>query len=233
MKTALHCLLIFCFLAAAQARGEGFSGEEIQKFIDDAIKAGGGEVVLPPGRHWLRRPLVIKDAKNLRLVGLEAEETWLLPVADGAEAFPLLVVEGEVEKLRVAKITFTTRGSVVDFSGQPLVRVSGVGGDNEPRVEFDRCLFEHHQGLGLMFESVHGGRVAGCLFMDLGGAGVRAAGKTSGLVIEHNHLTRCEEPAVELGKETSGCRVIANETRGLSLAIAGEGHQLRDNEPGS
>ena len=50
---------------------------EIQRFIDDAIKAGGGEVVIPPGVHLIERGLMLKDAKKLRLVGLDAEETVL------------------------------------------------------------------------------------------------------------------------------------------------------------
>lgn len=49
------------------------SEREIQSFIDEAIKAGGGEVVIPPGTHRIERGLMIKDAKNLRLIGLDAE----------------------------------------------------------------------------------------------------------------------------------------------------------------
>lgn len=60
---------------------------EIQGFINEAIKAGGGEVVIPPGTHLITKGLVIKDAKNLRLAGLDAEACVLkLPPLAFAES---------------------------------------------------------------------------------------------------------------------------------------------------
>lgn len=63
------CLILYLFSLNAHA----LTDKEIQGFIDEAIKAGGGEVVIPPGVHEITRGLVIKDAKGLRLVGLDAE----------------------------------------------------------------------------------------------------------------------------------------------------------------
>lgn len=64
------------------------TADELQRFIDDAVKSEkGAEVVIPPGRHVLEHALVLRKAKNLRLVGLEAEGTILqLPPLAFAEA---------------------------------------------------------------------------------------------------------------------------------------------------
>jgi len=60
---------------------------EIQGFIDEAIKAGGGEVMIPPGIHLITKGLVIKDAKKLRLVGYDKEASILkLPPIAFAES---------------------------------------------------------------------------------------------------------------------------------------------------
>lgn len=69
----LLAILLFSAISPAQAVTEA----EIQRFIDEAIKAGGGEVVIPPGVHVIERGLMVKDAKKLRIVGLDAEETVL------------------------------------------------------------------------------------------------------------------------------------------------------------
>jgi hypothetical protein len=88
MKRLLFLTLLLGALQPAHALPEA----EIQRFIDEAIKAGGGEVVIPPGVHLIERGLMLKDAKKLRLIGLDAEETVLkLPpvayaVAAGATA---------------------------------------------------------------------------------------------------------------------------------------------------
>jgi len=71
--STLLVLLLISALSPARALTEA----EIQKFIDDAIKAGGGEVVIPPGVHVIERGLVVKDAKKLRIIGLDAEESVL------------------------------------------------------------------------------------------------------------------------------------------------------------
>ncbi|MBB5035632.1 right-handed parallel beta-helix repeat-containing protein [Prosthecobacter vanneervenii] len=80
--------LFFILLQSAHALPEA----ELQRYINEAIKAGGGEVVIPPGVHLIKRGLVLKDAKKLRIVGLDAEDTVLkLPpvayaIAAGATA---------------------------------------------------------------------------------------------------------------------------------------------------
>jgi len=73
MKRLLLLTLLLIALQSACALTE----EEIQRYIDEAIKAGGGEVVIPPGVHLIEHGLMIKDAKKLRIIGLDAEETVL------------------------------------------------------------------------------------------------------------------------------------------------------------
>jgi hypothetical protein len=73
MKFAALLVLFFAALQPARALPEA----ELQRFINEAIKAGGGEVVIPPGVHLIERGLIVKDAKKLRIVGLDAEDTVL------------------------------------------------------------------------------------------------------------------------------------------------------------
>ena len=68
MRSLCFAMCSLCFVHA-----HALTEKEIQGFINEAIKAGGGEVVIPPGVHEITRGLVIKDAKNLRLIGLDAE----------------------------------------------------------------------------------------------------------------------------------------------------------------
>ena len=73
MKFTALLVLFFAALQSARALPEA----ELQRFINEAIKAGGGEVVIPPGVHLIERGLIVKDAKKLRIVGLDAENTVL------------------------------------------------------------------------------------------------------------------------------------------------------------
>lgn len=83
----ISALLAF-FLLASQVFA--LTDKEIQGFIDEAIKAGGGEVIIPPGKHLITKGLVIKDAKKLRLVGYDKEASILklppLAFAESGEA---------------------------------------------------------------------------------------------------------------------------------------------------
>lgn len=85
MKSSL--LLLFLLFAAVQPAC-ALTEAEIQRFIDEAIKAGGGEVVIPPGVHLIEKGLMVKDAKKLRIIGLDAEDTVLklLPVVHATAA---------------------------------------------------------------------------------------------------------------------------------------------------
>lgn len=85
MKTTFLPVLALAFLL--QQPAHALPEAEIQRYIDEAIKAGGGEVVIPPGVHLIEKGLKVKDARKLRIVGLDAESTVLqLPPAAHARA---------------------------------------------------------------------------------------------------------------------------------------------------
>jgi hypothetical protein len=68
--------LLFHLLAIQTA--SALTADELQNFINDAVKSEkGSEVVIPPGRHVLDHSLVINSAKKLHLAGLDAEQTIL------------------------------------------------------------------------------------------------------------------------------------------------------------
>ena len=73
-------------LAALATTASALTEREIQGLVDQAVKAGGGEVVIPPGTHLIERGLVLRDAKKIRLVGLDTESCVLkLPPVAFAE----------------------------------------------------------------------------------------------------------------------------------------------------
>ena len=74
MRCLWLCLVVFLLpLVTAHAQKEN----QIQKFVDEAIKAGGGEVAVPPGTYILPRGLMLKDAKQIALFGMDRERCIL------------------------------------------------------------------------------------------------------------------------------------------------------------
>ncbi len=67
-----RCLLICCLGLFAPTLLPA-AAPPIQDWIDEAVKAGGGVVTIPPGEHVLPKGLVIRDAKKLALRGMEKE----------------------------------------------------------------------------------------------------------------------------------------------------------------
>lgn len=123
MKFTALLVLFFAALQSARALPEA----ELQRFIDEAIKAGGGEVVIPPGVHLIERGLMVKDAKKLRIVGLDAENTVLqLPpvayalaagtTAAGATAIPVKTQRGFKPGMR---LKIEADGELDSFTQKP------------------------------------------------------------------------------------------------------------------
>ena len=80
----MRLVLAACLLPALPLAA--ITEAEIQGAIDKAIKAGGGEVIIPPGEHLIERGLMLRDAKRVRLVGADAETSILkLPAVAVAE----------------------------------------------------------------------------------------------------------------------------------------------------
>ena len=246
MRRLLTLLLL---LSASLAHAEGFTRAEIQKFIDDAIQAGGGEVILPPGTHRIDQPLLLRNAAKIRLAGLDPEDTFLRPVADAPKPFPLIRVEGSADRLEIAKITLTTEGST--FADTPLIDIrtqapapqtpptpSGAAPqppaaespETSSTLRIDRCLFESHPGCAIQLLDSPGVEITAGSFRDLADGAVRASGTTTRLLVQHNHFIRCGSPAIALESATLDARITANDFHdATTLQLEGSGHQLTDN----
>ena len=118
--------LLVLFITALQS-ARALPEAELQRFINEAIKAGGGEVVIPPGVHLIERGLIVKDAKKLRIVGLDAENTVLqLPpvayalaagtTAAGATAIPVKSQRGFKSGMR---LKIEADGELDSFTKKP------------------------------------------------------------------------------------------------------------------
>lgn len=74
----MNAMRLFCLLLClASLNVHALTEQELQGFINEAIKAGGGEVVIPPGTHMITKGLMVKDAKKLRIIGIDTERTIL------------------------------------------------------------------------------------------------------------------------------------------------------------
>jgi hypothetical protein len=223
----MRALLLLALLTTC-LQAEGFTRADLQKFIDDAIAAGGGQVILPPGTHTLDAPLVIKNAGKLRLVGLDVEDTFLQPVKDAPKGFPLLQIEGTATALEITKITFTTTGDA--FANFPLIDITGTTKkDASTTVQIDRCFFQYHPGPGIQIANAKDSRITANTFMDLGGPAIHATGTTTALTLQHNHLTRTATPSIQFDATSTNAQLIANELQSGTIQLQGQGHQLHAN----
>lgn len=126
MKLPLLLTAISLFSCACPS-AHALTEADLQRFIDDAIKAGGGEVIIPPGTYLIEKGLKIKDAKKLRIIGLDAEETILKlpPVAYalatgttpvGATTIPVKTHRGFKPGMR---LKIESDGPIDDFTKKP------------------------------------------------------------------------------------------------------------------
>ena len=190
--------LTLCLLLAAVRPSPALTEGEIQKFIDEAIKAGGGEVVIPPGVHVIEKGLRLTEAKKLRLIGLDAEECVLKA---GNDTAAILLIGGG-ENLFVEKLTFEGgKHAVAESDASKL----------SSKILIGRCFFQNQATAGLSlpkaeFESLE---IDQCSFRDIAGAGVIFGGQVSGSQITHNHFTRCGTGVKLAGSQK--CLVASNE----------------------
>lgn len=194
LRSALLPCLFFFAVSPLSALPEA----EIQRFIDEAIKAGGGEVVIPPGVHIIEKGLRLTNAKKLRLIGLDAEEC-VLKAAKGTTAILLI---GGNESLFVEKLTFE--------GGSHAVTESDASKPSS-KILFGRCFFQNQTTAGLSlpkakFENLE---IDQCSFRDITGAGVLLGGQVSVSQITHNHFTRCQTGVALDGSQK--CLVASNE----------------------
>ncbi len=100
---------------------------QLQRFVDEAIKAGSGTVTVPPGTYVLPRGVLIKDAKKLRIIGMDREKTILklppLAFAECAKDTP--AGSAELPVVRLQNITAGMRlwieadGAMDSFTKKP------------------------------------------------------------------------------------------------------------------
>jgi hypothetical protein len=70
-------LVLLALLLGSASVLHAQSEAAIQQFINEAIQAGGGSVIIPPGTYVIEKGLVLKDAKKIKLTGLDRERTIL------------------------------------------------------------------------------------------------------------------------------------------------------------
>jgi Right handed beta helix region len=169
---------------------------ELQKFIDDAIKAGGGEVLIPPGVHTLSKPLQVKDAKKLRIVGYDAERSELM-------AAHAMVLSGTCDGVTIAKLTLD--GGGIDVA------------DGAKDVRIVRCVLK---GKGIALASTESARVEECTLMDINGVAI-AVRKSMAPLVAHNHITRAAV-AMVFDQASDGV-ASANEVRDCAAGVVIEG----------
>ncbi|MCB1279454.1 right-handed parallel beta-helix repeat-containing protein [Prosthecobacter sp.] len=183
-------LLLFSAFQSAKALPES----EIQRFIDEAIKAGGGEVVIPPGVHVIEHGLIVKDAKKLRIVGLDAEES-ILKAAQGTGT--IIFISGTCEEVRIEKLTFNGGwAAVVDH---PDLKSP----NKFAKILVGRCFFENQKFSAILFPKtgIENLEIDACSFRDIAKEAVCLGENASGIQITHNHFTRCSSAVMLAGSQ--------------------------------
>lgn len=126
--------LLLAALLMAQLPCQALTEREIQGFINDAVKAGGGEVVIPPGVHMIEHGLQFKDAKNVRLIGMDMEACLLklAPLAYAETSADTPAGSDRIPTTRMANLTPGMRlhieadGELDSFTHKPRPYVLAV-----------------------------------------------------------------------------------------------------------
>lgn len=124
--------LVFCLCLTSLA--SSLAQAPLQQWIDEAIRAGGGVVTVPPGEHVLEKGLIIKDAKKLALRGMEKEQCVLklppLAYAETAQAAPKGQLKLQVRRAGGWKpgmrLHIEAEGEIDSFTGKPRPYVLAV-----------------------------------------------------------------------------------------------------------
>ncbi|RBP39824.1 parallel beta helix pectate lyase-like protein [Roseimicrobium gellanilyticum] len=127
--------------AALPAQESKTPALDIQKFVNEAIAAGKGEVIIPPGTWVLEKGLFLKDAKNVTIAGLDREACILkLPPVAYAECTQDTAAGGtEIPVTRLqnmkpgVRLRIEAPGAVDSFTKKPtnyhLAKVKAVAKD--------------------------------------------------------------------------------------------------------
>jgi hypothetical protein len=140
-------LLLLAVLAVPAAAQETKAPVlDFQKFVNEAIAAGKGEVIIPPGTWVLEKGLFLKDAKDITIAGLDREACILkLPPVAYAECAQDTAAGGaEVSVVRLQnmkpgmKLRIEAPGAVDSFTKKP----TNYHLANVKAVEKDKLLLE-------------------------------------------------------------------------------------------
>ena len=216
MKFCALLLLLFAALQSARALPEA----ELQHYIDEAIQAGGGEVVIPPGVHLIEHGLKVKDAKKLRIIGLDAEETVLKAASD---KIALVSLMGSCENVRIEKLTFEG-GEWGVWKHLP----EGAKTKGDPKLihlTVARCFFQHQHLGAVLLGVAELATVEDCTFSDIESVSLMIGEGSSEGSVRHNHFIRCRTAVALLG--TTKIAVVANEIShcitGISISCSSSG----------
>lgn len=204
-------LLVFLSLPVLQAA----EPPPIQRWINEAIAAGGGIVTVPEGLHLLPRGLVIKNAQKLALRGMNTE-TCVLKLADEAAAGPLIEIIGSAQTLEIAKLTLVGNTGA-DKPSPALLRIQDVAEKPQMKDLLVRdCTFTDFT-TGLEITAASSMNVERCSLRDgRGSAVVLRQLKTA--TLRGNRITRVTGPAFDL-IDASGCLIIGNETQDCAHGV--------------
>lgn len=153
----------------------------LQQWIDEAVKAGGGVVTVPPGVHVLPAGLVIKEAKKLALRGME-KELCILKLEKAGKGRSLIEITANSETIEIANLTL--QGAEKELPA--LVTVNGA-----KAVTVRDCLFEGGKGHGVMLTGAQATTVERCSFRDFGLGALLADAATNAGKLVGNHAIRC------------------------------------------
>lgn len=196
--------LLFLLLAFTPAHA--LTEAEIQQHLDAAVKAGGGEVVLPPGVHVIEKGLLLHDAKKLRLIGLDAEECVLLAAPGNTT---LLRLGGACEAVRIEKLTFA--------GGQDAISEEKAAAGGLQQIHIGRCFFQNQQRHAVRVAHASAVEIEDCTFRDIAHSAVVFGAQVTGSFIAHNHLTRCDVGVTLQGAQK--CLVASNELSDCRVGI--------------
>jgi hypothetical protein len=210
VTVSILCLLLICTLVQAEA-------PPIQQWIDEAIQAGGGVVTIPEGEHVLEKGLVIKNAKNLAIRGVD-KERCILKLASWPETKDmvyLIEVSGSCETLEIANLTLDGKPSSKPsgkFLGINLIHVDGMSapsGSGIKDIHIRDCMLQHFNGSGVLVHNTEGCVVERCSFLD-GGFAVSFYYRSKDCIARGNQIIRV--PTLFHMYDASNCLIIGNES---------------------
>jgi len=213
MKASIFVCGIALLLASAPV--QALEEKDLQTFINEAIKAGGGEVVIPPGEYIITKGLVVRDAKNINIAGLDKERT-VLRCAENFEG-SIFTITGSAEKLTLQKMTFDGAGtgrarailtekkdkasykqmSIEDGIFKNQLQ-SGVSLFSSTDVNVQRCSFADVKGTALYLMEVSKAEVSGNWIIR-SAVGLNLEGCNE-IKVTANEVTQCEKAFVNTSK---------------------------------